>query len=206
MNDKPELKIVKPDVDDLVGLWLDTGLGDGLTETHIHSIPIKKPVNYFRTCPLLEFRRKCEIYVHKIEEQIEEETYLIDEGMRGIIDEARPATLVTVVYRDGTLRLWALKLPKDGEKDNEAWRTARVAARTAMEKWVKLVWKRSCYQTRDAQPGYAPDPDYSKLPPFNELVRTACGEHGIIRDRNHPIVRNLFGAPEKPDGGDDGLS
>ena len=25
--------------------------------------------------------------------------------------------------------------------------------------------------TRDAQPGYAPDPDYSKLPPFNELVR-----------------------------------
>ena len=43
--------------------------------------------------------------------------------------------------------------------------------------------------------GYAPDPDYSKLPPFDELVRLAFGEHGVIRDRNHPIYRELFGAP-----------
>ena len=205
MSDKPDLKVVRPDADDLADLWLPTGLGDGLTDTHIYSIPIGKPRNYFRVCPDEKYRRKCEAYIHKVEGQIEEETYIIDASMRGDIDEARPCTLVVCMYRDGTVRLWALKLPKDGEKDNEAWKTARAAARTAMEKWVKLVWKRSAYQTRDAQPGYAPDPDWSKLPPFDELVRTACGESGIIRDRNHPIVRNLFGAPEKPDGGDDGL-
>jgi hypothetical protein len=49
--------------------------------------------------------------------------------------------------------------------------------------------------TRDALSGYAPDPDYSKLPPFNELVRLGFGEHGIIRDATHPIFRELMGAP-----------
>ena len=84
--------------------------------------------------------------------------------------------------------------------------TARAAARSAMDRWVKVVWKRDAFHTRDAQPGYAPDPDYKTLPPFDELVTAACGDHGIIRDRNHPIVKNLFGAPAETGDGDDGLS
>ena len=40
--------------------------------------------------------------------------------------------------------------------------------------------KRS-YLTRDALPGYAPDPDWRKLPPFNELV-TSC----VRPARRHP--------------------
>jgi hypothetical protein len=40
----------------------------------------------------------------------------------------------------------------------------------------------------------------------NELVRLAFGEHGIIRDDNHPMVRELFGAPSKKPDDDDGLS
>ena len=79
-----------------------------------------------------------------------------------------------------------VKHPKDGERDNDAWVTARAAARVGMDKWVKLVWVTRAYQTRDAQPGYAPDPDFTKLPPFNELVRLAFGEHGIISDESHP--------------------
>jgi hypothetical protein len=66
-----------------------------------------------------------------------------------------------------------------------------------MDKWVKLVWAGGSYMTRDAQPGYAPEPDYSKLPPFDELVRSAFGEHGIIKDRGHPIYRELFGVAPK---------
>jgi hypothetical protein len=37
------------------------------------------------------------------------------------------------------------------------------------------------------------------------LVKLAVGEHGIIRDKNHPVALDLYGAPKKP-GGDDGLS
>jgi len=75
-----------------------------------------------------------------------------------------------------------------------------------MEKWVKLSWNKGRYKTRDALPGYAPEPDWSKLPPFDELVRLAFGEHGVIRDKNHRIVLDLFGAPPKASEDDDGLS
>jgi hypothetical protein len=125
--------------------------------------------------------------------------------MRGAIEEARPCTLVTVVYRDGSPRIWPIPFPRDGERDNEAWISARAAAKAGMERWVKLVWVRRSYMTRDAQPGFAPDPDYKKLPPFNDLVTLAFGESGIIRDTGHPIYRELFGAAptKKVSGGDD---
>jgi hypothetical protein len=195
------------DVLDMDSLWLDPKLGDGLVDTHFHDVKVGKPRDFFRINPDPAHRRLTEIYTHKTDGQIDEQNFIIDAPMRGRIVEAQRCTLVTAVYRDGTPRLWALKLPKDGGRDNEAWVTARAAARIGMEKWVKLVWVGRAYQTREAQPGYAPDPDYSKLPSFDELVRLAFGEHGIIRNEDHPIVRDLFGAPKKPmSDGDDGLS
>ena len=211
MADNPILlKLKKPppqDALDIDSLWLDPALGDGLVDVHYHDIPVGKPRDFFRINPDPAYRRLTEIYVHKVEGQIEEQTYIIAKPMQGVIEEARRCTLVTVVYRDGSPRLWALKLPKDGERDNEAWITARAAAKVAMEKWIKLVWQRRAYMTREAQPGYAPEPDWSKLPSFDELVRLAFGEHGVIRNKNHRIVLDLFGAPSKPaSDADDGLS
>ena len=192
---------------DIDSLWLNPALGDGLVDVHYHDIPVGRPRDFFRINPDSAYRRLTEIYVHKVEGQIEEQTYIIAKPMQGVIEEARRCTLVTVVYRDGSPRLWALKLPKDGERDNEAWITARAAAKVAMEKWIKLVWQRRAYMTREAQPGYAPEPDWSKLPSFDELVRLAFGEHGVIRNKNHRIVLDLFGAPSKrASDADDGLS
>ena len=85
--------------------------------------------------------------------------------------------------------------PRDGEKDNDAWSTARGAARTAIDKWVRLVWNKRTYLTRDAQPGYAPEPDWGKIPSLDDMVRAAFGPHGIIQDTNHPIYRELMGMP-----------
>jgi hypothetical protein len=203
---KPK-KVVPEDADDLNSLWLDPKLGDGLVDVHFHTVPIGKPRDYFRVNPDAAYRRLSEIYIHKTEGQIDEQTYIIAKPMQGVIDEARRCTLVTAIYRDGSPRLWALKLPRDSERDNTAWISARAAAKTSMTKWIKLTWLRGSYQTRDAQPGYAPEPDWSKLPPFDELVRLAVGEHGIIRDKEHRIVQDLFGAPpQKSSDGDDGLS
>jgi hypothetical protein len=182
-----------PGATDIEALWLDPALGDGIVDVTLHSVPVGKPKDFFRTVTDPAYRRRTEIYVHKPEGTIDEQHYIIAKPMQGRIDEARPCTIVTVVYRDGSPRLWAIKFPKEGEHDNDAWATARAAAKAAMERWIKLVWVRRAYQTRDAQPGYAPDPDFGKLPPFNELVRLAFGEHGIIRDETHPIYRDLFG-------------
>jgi hypothetical protein len=187
------------DADDISRLF-DPELGDAITETVLHSILVRKPKDFFRTHPDKTYRRQTEIYTHKPEGMVDEQYYLIDPAMKGRIEEARPCTLVTVVDREGTPRLWPIPLPRDGERDNDAWKTARAAARVGLDKWVKLVWAKRAYKTRNAQQGYAPDPDWSKLPPFNDLVRTAFGEHGIIRDENHPIYRELFGVkPERPE-------
>jgi hypothetical protein len=124
--------------------------------------------------------------------------------MRGRIQEARPCTLVCVIYRDGSPRLWPISFPRDGERDIDAWKSARSAAKAGIDGWVKLLWVRRAYITRDALKGYAPDPDWGKLPPFNDLVRQAFGEHGIIRDETHTIYRDLLGAPKAAAAADDG--
>jgi len=189
--------------DDLDSLWLDPGLGDGIVNVSLHIIPVAKPRDFFRVHPDPAYRRRTEIYTHKPEGAIDEQHYILAPEMRGRIPEARPCTITTCIYRDGSVRLWPLSFPRDGERDNDAWISARAAAKIAMEKWVKLIWVRRAYQTREALPGYAPDPDLSKLSPFNDLVRLGFKEHGIIHNVKHPIYRELFGvAPGK--GADDG--
>ena len=83
--------------------------------------------------------------------------------------------------------------------------SARAAAKASLTKWVKLLWKGRAFVTREAKPGYAPDPAWEKLPPFEELMIKAVGEKNIIRDSSHSMYRNLIG--DKPtgdgDGGDD---
>jgi hypothetical protein len=198
---------IKPvaDAADIEGLWLDQTMGDGITDVHYHSVPVGRPKTFFRTVTDPSYRRRTELLTIKHEGVIDVQQYIVAPAMRGQIEEAMPCTLVTVVYRDGTPRIWPVKFPKDGGSDNEAWRSARVAARVGMERWIKLIWARGSYKTRDALPGYAPDPDFTKLPPFNELVRLAFGEHGIIRDTAHPVYRELFGEPPiAADKSDDG--
>jgi hypothetical protein len=197
-TEKAKLELVTPtpgDALDIEALWVNSALGDALTDTNWHTIPVDKPKDFFRVHPDSDYRRRTEIYAHKTEGQIETTYYIVGPEMRGRLQEARPCILATCIYRDGSPRLWPLMFPREGEKDNAAWSSARSAARTAIDKWVKLVWTGRAYQTRDAQPGYAPDPDWKKLPVFNELVKAALGLHGVIQDTNHPIYRELVGAP-----------
>jgi hypothetical protein len=199
MSEKTNPEIMLPDdASDLSDLYFDPALGDGLTDTVLTNIPIGKPRDFFRVHPDKSYRRLAEIYTHKPEGQIEEQHFFIAKSMRGLIEEARLATIVTCIYRDGSVRLWALKRPKTGEKDNEAWISARAAAREAMTEWVRLVWVRRAYEIRKAQPGFASEPDWAKLPEFDQLMKLAVGPNGIMRDTNHPIYRELIGAASKP--------
>jgi hypothetical protein len=195
------------DAKDFDALWIDPGLGDGIATETFHNVIVDKPKTFFRTHLDPTYRRRTELYTHKIEGVIGEQHFIIAPSMRGLIDGARPCTLVCVIYRDGSPRLWPIKFPKDGEKDNNAWISARSAARAAMEKWMRIVWVGGAYRTRAAAAGYAPDPDWGKLPPWKDLVTAGFGEHGIIRDKNHPIYRDQMGEkPERPAGdlsGDD---
>lgn len=192
------------DTRDIKSLWADPGLGDGLTDINLHSIPIDKPKDFFRVAPDPGYRRRTEMYIHKVDGEIEKSYFILGKKMKGRLEEARQCSLVTCIYRDSSVRLWPIPLPRDGEKDNKAWASARQAARAAMGRWVKLVWTKGAYHTRDAQPGYAPDPDWTKLPPFNDLVLTAFGTHGFMDDETHAIYRDhLAGAPKSDNEDDD---
>jgi len=71
---RPKPKLVTPsDALDLSDLWLDSGLGDGITET---VRPLGKPRDFFRMHPDPAYRRLVEIYKHKTEDAIEEEYFV----------------------------------------------------------------------------------------------------------------------------------
>src|SRR5262245_40785853 len=100
---KPELKVVSaPPADalDLSDLWLDPALGGGLIDTVLTSIPADKPKDFFRINPDKDFQRRTEILTRKVEGQFEEQHFIVAPSMRGKIEEARPALLVTCMYRD----------------------------------------------------------------------------------------------------------
>jgi hypothetical protein len=144
---KPILKVVPPpeDATDLSGLWLDPALGDGITETVRYSIPLGKPRDFFRVHPDPSYRRPLEIYRHHPEGVIDDEYFALWGDMKGILEEAAPYAIVTCIYRDGTPRLWPVRMAKDGERDNDAWKSARDAARVGLTKWVKGTSKNSCF-------------------------------------------------------------
>jgi hypothetical protein len=197
---KAKAKTYKPPADaaDLSGLFVDTEQGDPLTETIIQGIAVDKPKDFFRVHPDPAYRRRCYIYTLKIEGQVEEHNYIVAEPMRDLVPEAKLCLVTTCIYRNGALRLWLLKLPREGEKDQLAWSTARAAARDALTKWTKIVWVGSKYDTRSALEGYAPDPDVSKIPPFERLIELAFGAHGVMRDENHLVYREqILGAAAK---------
>jgi hypothetical protein len=93
------------DTDDIAALWDDPGIGDPLTTEQVHSVPIGKPKDFFRTHPDGAYRQRCEIYVHKSENMVGEEFFLIAGEMKGEIPEARPCALICVADRMGMPRL-----------------------------------------------------------------------------------------------------
>jgi hypothetical protein len=68
-----------------------------------------------------------------------------------------------------------------------------------MTRWVRRRWEGRQFVSREADIGYAPDPDWSRLPPFGDIVRTALGPDGIFRDENNRAYQTLFGKVGQPD-------
>ena len=119
------------DAEDLDALWLnsESAATSPTSRTTVSSSTSRRTSSApWRIQPIAA---PAEVYTHKIEDVVGETHYIIAPSMRGRIEEARPCQLVTVVYRDGTPRLWPIKSPKDDERDNEAWISARSAARWA---------------------------------------------------------------------------
>src|SRR5262245_65524518 len=121
-----------PDAGDLDDLWIDTGLGDGITTPTLLTVPVDKPRNFFRVHPNIKYRRHTEIYTHKPEGAIKTQYYIVAKPMRGLI-KARTCVLVCCVYRDGYPCMMARSLPRNGEKDSYVVVAARSGAKAEVK-------------------------------------------------------------------------
>jgi hypothetical protein len=198
-----------PDAEDMEGLFDDPLLGDGLTEPdNLLSVSFGKPKNKFiRVHPDKSYRRRAYVYGHKDDGEYGEKYYIIDHKMlKHMREDAQPCVLAAYVDRAGNPGIWVLKLPRVDQKDCTAWQTARMAARRCIDIWGKPMWTGRGYKVRPAAAGYAADPDWSKLPSFEELCSLAVGESGVIKGFDHPIYRDNIGLPpvDEIESSDDG--
>jgi hypothetical protein len=187
-----------PDAEDIAGLFDDPLLGDGLTDPdELLSVPLGRPKSKFiRVHPDKDYRRRAHVYVNKVDGEYGEEYYIVDPKMlKHMREDVQPCVLVTYIDRAGNPGIWLLKLPRDDQKDCTAWQTARMAARKCIDIWGKPAWTGRAYKVRPAAAGYAADPDWSKLPPFEKLLSLALREGGVIRSPDHPAYRDTIGLP-----------
>ena len=71
--------------------------------------------------------------------------------------------------------------------------SARAAAREAMTEWVRLVWVRRAYEIRIGPTGFCFGAGLGKVAGVRRVDEAAFGPHGVIRDTDHPIYRELIG-------------
>jgi hypothetical protein len=116
----------------------------------------------------------------------------------GRLDDAKPYTLCLMLDRLGNPHLWPIRDPRSEDRDNAWWVSAREGVRSCIDHWHRIMSAGKRYRALPAEdPDYAPDPDWSKVPPFDELVRSAFSPNGIIRDLEHPVVRELLGRKQR---------
>jgi hypothetical protein len=100
-------RTIPADTEDLNSLWIDPKLGDGITSTSFHTVPVGRPRDFFRTHPSADYRRRTEIYVHKPEGAIDEQWFIIAPSMRGYgrsASRGMASAITTRGYRPGPPR------------------------------------------------------------------------------------------------------
>jgi hypothetical protein len=190
------------DLADIESLFINPTNGDGITSPGLLSVPVGKPDrhNFVRAHPSQEYRRHAVMIPMKGKEGFDETYYFVQPELAKELElDVKPYVLSLLVDRVGNLRIWPIRLAAEDEKDNAWWESARAAVRRAIDTWVRVIPSKTCYHTRDAMEGYAPEPDWEKIKPFAELIKIAFAPHGIIRDLEHPIVRELFGKAQRGD-------
>jgi hypothetical protein len=128
-----------------------------------------------------------------------DELYVVKKNMAAIFG-SRVSLRQVFVYQtaSGRLALWACKLPRTesgrrggGDKYNK---TALKAADMAKSEWVMILSDQDekCYRIfTPPSSSKVVEPDWTKCPSLNELMRRAFGDGHVVKDDSHPLVRRL---------------
>lgn len=111
-----------------------------------------------------------------------------------IESQARVTDVYAAQMHDGTFFVWPVN-----RSDTSWYRSAKTTIRTAMTQWIAVIAKKSGNIYKMVVPEEAiPEPEWSDLPLFIEMVESAFDGH-MITDLDHPYLRKLRGCREDDD-------
>lgn len=111
-----------------------------------------------------------------------------------IESQTRVTDLYAAQMSDGSFFIWPL------HRSETTWyRGAKQAVSVAAKKWVAIVARRSANTYDLIEPeDTIPEPDWSALPPFAEMVESAFEDH-MVTHPEHPFLRKLRGFRDDDD-------
>jgi hypothetical protein len=137
------------------------------------------------------------MYTHDDDESIEKTTYIVPAGTEAfevIEEKLRRFLIVAAITRKNALFLWELVVPDpDADARSFDWHQSKLqCAEEAVEKWVSVYadLSQGCYNTNHPLEDL-PGPRWPTVS-FEELMQLAY-EDRIIRDRNHPVIKEILG-------------
>lgn len=152
------------------------------------------------TVPIRNAKRNEFVRVHPTMEPMlvytlvdEQETFVATAHIAGSFpSDMVPRLLVPTISRQGTLFLWALRVPGDDGRINNWHASARDAAARAVHTWVRVQANMAlgAYEVYEAV-GAIPDPEWPEVT-MDEIVRIAVRGR-VIDTLDHPVLKKLRG-------------
>jgi hypothetical protein len=182
-----------PDPFNLAGLIINQDyLQTAGTTKLLTTVKVGKPnrQDFFRINPDPAYRASLGI----LEVKEDRAFYIVSPAVTQIIPgEFYAATVFVGANRQGVPFVWPIRLPEPSGKTNVWHQTALIAAETAMKKWVRIAANMSSgfYDIFMAN-GDLGEPEWADMP-YNEILRLAFKNEGIIDSEDHPVIKKLRG-------------
>jgi hypothetical protein len=156
------------------------------------TVPIGRPnrQTFVRVRPEPEYRMDLAC----IELKEDSEIYVVAPAFAPQIPEdVTFRTFFTTMSRQGVLSLWPVSLPSPDGRRNDWHTSARVAAETAMTKWIRLAGNRSlgAYEIHEAE-GLLEEPAWPEES-YAKILEIAFRGRQIVNSFDHPVMKRLRG-------------
>jgi hypothetical protein len=171
-----------------------------LDQSYVESTGVKKLLT---TVPTRKPNRQEWVRVHSdpayrlpaaiIEAKEDRKVYLLTPNVAADVPgEFVPATLFTVINRQGVLTLWPVKLPGPDGKHNPWHHSAAEAAERAMKQWIRITANMSlgAYDIYEA-PGKFAEPTWPDLS-FHQILKIAFKDR-LVETVDHLLIQRLKG-------------
>jgi hypothetical protein len=163
------------------------------TKKLLTTVPVRKPnrQHFIRTHSSSEYRGTFALI--KLSDDRDAFYLIVPEIAKKLPGEFFMSTVFTAINRQGVVFLWPVRLPAPDGRTLEWHRSEMEAAERAMEGWLRVKANMSLGANEMFEPdGVIPNPDWSDLPSFQELI--SIGFRGHLVDRlDHAVVQRLRG-------------